>query len=99
MVRARHGSDEGAEPGRARPPPDGRRAVRDGSDEGEVVANLGLTLAVAGAVMTVVGAIGAAWSLRRMPGTSAGVAVSFACAGLAFGGVVVAAVGAVVGHG
>jgi len=56
-------------------------------------------MALAGLAMCVLAGIGAAWSYWRIPGTSAGAALSAACGTLALVGALVAVAGAVISHG
>ena len=56
-------------------------------------------MALAGLAMCVLAGIGALWSYWRIPGTSAGAAVSSACGALALVGALVAVAGAVISHG
>jgi len=63
------------------------------------MAHLGVTMALAGLAMCVLAGIGAAWSYWRIPGTSAGAALSAACGTLALVGALVAVAGAVISHG
>ena len=56
-------------------------------------------MALAGLAMCVLAGAGAVWSYWRVPGTSAGAAVSAACGALALAGAVVAVAGAVIAHG
>ena len=63
------------------------------------MAHPGVTLALVGLVMCVFAGIGALWSYWRVPGTSAGAAMSAACGALALVGALVAVAGAVISHG
>ncbi len=63
------------------------------------MAHLGVTVALAGLAMCVLAGVGALWSYWRIPGTSAGVAVSAACGTLALAGALVAVAGAVISYG
>jgi hypothetical protein len=58
--------------------------------------NPGIIFAATGLALCVIAAAVAVWSLRRLPGTSAGASLSAACLVLGAAGAVIAAAGAVI---